>query len=115
MKNKIQIDFTDGIPLAGKIPISEKDSEGKELFIGDTIVSGSGEKSVIGYRYGDVSLIPPQGMHTVTVKDYSGYKKVNEITCIMGKYLIIGYDNEPFFKVNSDELSKIEITNTIPQ
>lgn len=78
--NKIQIDFTDGIPLTGKVSISEKDSQGKELFVGDTIVDNRGEKYVIGYRYGKITLIPPQGIHTVTVKDYSGYEKVNEIT-----------------------------------
>ena len=113
--NKIQIDFTDGIPLTKKVSISEKDSQGKELFIGDTIIDNCGEKYVIGYRYGDISLIPPFGMHTLCVKDYSDYNKVNEMTCIMGKYLIVGHDNEAFFKDNSDELDKIEITNIIPK
>ncbi len=113
--NKIQINFTDGIPLTGKISINENDSEGKPLFIGDTLQDERNEKYVIGYRYGDISLIPPFGIHTSCIKDYSKYTKINEMTCVMGKYLIIGYDNESFFKDNSKELAEIEITNTIPQ
>lgn len=100
--NKIQIDFSDAIPLTGKISISEKDSEGEELFIGDTVTDNRNEKYVIGYRYGSISLIPLLGMHTLSITDYSDYKKVHEMTYVLDKYLIIGYDSEDFFTVNFD-------------
>jgi hypothetical protein len=113
--NKLQIDFADAIPLTGKISINQKDSEGNDLFIGDTIVDESQEKHVIGYRYGTIDLIPMFGIHTMCVSNYSEYTKTNEMTVIAGKYLIIGCDNEEFFEKNKEVLKSIEITNTIPQ
>ena len=113
--NKIQINFIDAIPLNGKISIKEEDKNSKELFIGDTVIDEKEETYVIGYRYGEVCLIPPQGMHTLMVKNYSSYSKTNQVIVIMGKYLIIGYNNEKFFEINKEELSKIEFTRVIPQ
>lgn len=113
--NKIQIDFTDSIPLNSKIAINETDNKGVDLYIGDTLIDERNNKYIIGYRYGDISLIPPFGMHTMCVKSYNRYTKLNEMTCVMGKYLIIGYDNEKFFADNEEELSKIKITKIIPQ
>jgi len=110
---KIQIDFIDGIPLTKKIKINGTDKNGEQLFIGQTIVDKYGEKYVIGYRYGNVCLVPPFGMHTVGVTSYERYTLTNEMTCVMGKYLIIGYDNEDFFKENSEVLDSINITNLI--
>ena len=113
--NKIQIDFSDGIPLKDKIAIDKKDKTGAKLFIGDTIIDKRNERYIIGYCYGSIALIPPMGMHTLQVADYSKYTKLNKCAVIMGKYLIIGYDNEKFFADNSKVLKTIEITNTIPQ
>jgi len=117
--NKLQINFTDGLRLLNKIPVGT-DKNGSTISICDTVVRDDGEKFVIGYRYGSISLIPFFGMHTLgfheDTKSLDRYTKCeNEVSVVQGKFLIIGYDNEAFFKENAAHLDCVEISNIIPQ
>ena len=113
--DKLQISFTDGIPLYDKIPIGSKDSNGLELFIGDTVLNTHGDVHVVGYRYGGVALVPTAGMHTVSTKDYTNYtKQEGSVTAVMGKFLLILMDEDPFY-IEHQQLLEPSITNRIPQ
>jgi len=113
--DKIQINFIDGMSLLGKIPICSKDSKGLELYIGDTVLNSSGDVHVVGYRYGNVALVPTAGMHTLGVSNYTAYtKQEGSVTAVMGKFLLILMEDDPFY-VEHKELLEPVITNRIPK
>jgi len=113
--NKLQVRFSDFILINGKIPIGETDKNMMPLFVGDTVRRDDGEKFVVGYRYGGIALIPMFGMHTIGTSDYTQFEKLNEFTVIQGKFIIVGYDTEPFFTENSELLKGDVLSVIIPQ
>lgn len=113
--DKIQINFTDGTLLHNKIPIDSKDSKGSDLYIGDTVLNSHGDVHVVGYRYGKVALVPTAGMHTVGTSEYTNYtKQEGSMTAIMGKFLLILMEDDPFYTQHQRLLEPV-ITNRIPQ
>ena len=113
--NKIQIRFTDFLPISGKISIGQTDKNLLPLFVGDTISREDGERFVIGYRYGAIALIPFFGMHTLGTSDYKQFEKKDERTLIEGKFVIVGFDNEDFFTENSELLKGDVMSVVTPQ
>jgi hypothetical protein len=98
MRQKFRISFIDFMPQYGKFPIAAKDGEGNDLHVGDIVQDDKGDKHYIGYRYGSFMLKQPFTMHSIMVKDYSRFKKINELWSVMSEYIIIGYDTEPFYE-----------------
>jgi hypothetical protein len=98
MSDKFRISFTDFIPQYGKFPIDAKDGEGTELHVGDIVQDQTGDKHYIGYRYGSFMLKQPFTMHSIMVKNYDNYKKVNELWGVMNEWIIIGKTDEPFYE-----------------
>lgn len=104
---KFRIEVIDFLPEFGKHKTGIHDLDGVELCVGDT-VERSGQKFLIGYRYGMFVLKPPFTMSYISLNEGSGVKKLNQVTAVPSEYLIIGYTNEPFF-----EQVKHLITETI--
>jgi hypothetical protein len=96
VKDKFSISVTDFMPEVGKIPINEKDSNSKNLFVGD-IVQKNGDKYMIGYRYGIFILKPAISICYLSIQDYSKVTKLDEVWSTPD-LLIVGLKTEPFYE-----------------
>lgn len=109
MQEKFRISFLDFMPQYGKFPIGANDKEGNPLHLGDIVADDKGEKHYIGYRYGDYMLKQPFTMHSIMVKDYSRFTRLNEMWGMMpGEWIIIGFTKEPLY-IAIKEIPDLEV------
>lgn len=112
MPQKFIISLTDFMPQLGKFPIGANDKEGAALHVGDIVEDEKGDKYFIGYRYGSYMLKQPHTIHSIMVKDYNRFTRVNEVWAVIpGECLIIGYTSEPFYQTVK-EIPDLEVLAT---
>ena len=100
-KEKFKVTVIDFMPYYQKVSCGWEDSAGNKLFLGN-VVNRDGEKFLIGYRYGKYVLLPMAGIHYIGISNGSSLVKLNEITAVTDKWLIIGFTDETFFQVLQD-------------
>ena len=110
--DKFRISVNDFMLENGKHPIGEKDKKGQELFVGD-IVQKSGQKYIVGYRYGSFILKPPVSICYLSIKDYSEMTKLNECWSTPD-LLIVGFQSEAFYEKVKYLCDKLEAENGYP-
>lgn len=113
MAQKFRISLLDFTPQLGKFPIGDNDKEGASLHIGDIVADEKGEKHFIGYRYGKYMLKQPFTMHSIMIKDYRNYTRLNEVwDVIPGEWLVIGFTDEPLYDLikNIPDLQILEVS-----
>lgn len=103
MSQKYRISLVDFLPFYRKFPIGSIDKEGEQLHLGDIVQDERGEKHFIGYRYGEYMLKQPFTAHSLMVKDYSRFTRVNELWGTSpGEWLIIGKTDDALYDLVKD-------------
>ncbi len=102
-KEKFRISVIDFMPYYRKFPIGHKDKNGKDICLGDTVLS-NGDNHLIGYRYGQYCLKQPNTVHSIMLKSYENVEVLNQLTAAQ-EWLIIGYIGEPLIDKLKEEIN----------